>query len=163
MTLKYFEAANDEAVGTLQRIKGNFRREMVQLAARDDGFDSIPEPWKSHELPEKLKILLSRDHPHGRGGEDLPNLGKGEVEIARATLANSIHGEVYSLRIRPEGDAFALNMVDEYQSEIILPFETTDHFLMVNEVLRLFEEADPGPVNTRCKIRYQSFFYPELC
>jgi hypothetical protein len=163
MNIAYFEAAENPEEEEIRRIKGNFRREMVQLAAEEDGYETIPEAWREHEISELLKGVLQQDHPQRRGGEDLPDLLEGEVEIARATLANSVHGEVYSLRARPDADRCLLRMVDEYESEISLPFETTDRFLQVDEILRLFKEADPSPLNTGCSIRYQSWFYPELC
>ena len=163
MKISYFEPAESSAEQEVRRIKGNFRREMVQSAAQEDGYESIPAAWKEHAISGLLKGILQQEHPQHRGGEDLPDLLEGEVEIARATLADSVHGEVYSLRARSEGEVCALRLVNEYGSDITLPFETTDRFLQVDEILRLFEEAKLGPLGTGCKIRYQSFFYPELC
>jgi hypothetical protein len=71
-----------------------------------------------------LKNWLGRQNPQFRGGEDLPDLENGEVEIARLTLANSVHGEVTSLRAKltKEDGKISLRMVDEYESEIKLPY-----------------------------------------
>ena len=34
----------------IRRIKGNYRRHFVSHAIQDEGVDSIPEPWKVHEI-----------------------------------------------------------------------------------------------------------------
>jgi hypothetical protein len=95
-----------------KRIKANYRRGFVSRAMRDQGTDSIPDLWKSHEFSEVLKNWFGRQNPQFRGGEDLPDLENGEVEIARLTLANSVHGEVTNdpaFYLRSIPTIFALN------------------------------------------------------
>ena len=83
----------------IRRIKGNFRRAMVVRSISADGLASVPKDWQAHDIPEELKnMLTSTAGPQARGGEDLPNLSDNEVEIARLTLTDSVHGEVTSLR-----------------------------------------------------------------
>jgi hypothetical protein len=92
--INYFDPAATAEEEIIRRIKGNYRRRFVSHAMRDQNTDSIPDLWKNHEFSEVLKNWLGRQNPQFRGGEDLPDLENGEIEIARLTLANSVHGEV---------------------------------------------------------------------
>jgi hypothetical protein len=160
----YFVAPSVEAA-VLRGIKGNFRRTMVANGLLTEGLASIPEPWRTHDIPEQLKeVLTSTAGPQARGGEDLPALVQGEIEIARLTLADSIHGEVTSLRAEhdPEDSSILLSMVDEYETEFELPVRKVPASLTAEEVLVLFRDADPTPTDTSCQIMFSSFFYPDL-
>jgi hypothetical protein len=148
----------------LRRIKGNFRRQFVAEAIQSEGLDSIPPPWLEHDLSMSLKDLLGAQAPDARGGEDLPDLDEGEVEIARLTLTNSVHGEVTSLRARrsPDGSEILLQMVDEYETCFALPYEQVASPLTSEQVLELFREADPSPLDTSSEVELQSFFHNDL-
>ena len=153
----------EEAV--LRRILGNFRRDFVARAIQEDGLASIPDAWKTSRISEALKSVLQGQHPRARGGEDLPELLEGEVEIARMTLANSVHGEVTSLRAaRPGGKSSEIHfrMVDEYEEEIELHVQTARTPLTTEEVLAMFSDSDPSQTNTSCEIEFQSYFYPDI-
>jgi hypothetical protein len=152
----------DEAV--LRRIKGNFRRAFVGRSIDEDGLDSIPDAWKAHDISEVLKNMMQGQHPQARGGEDLPDLKDGEVEIARLTLANSVHGEVTSLRARPGNfpGEILFWLVDEYGEEIALPRESSEDVLTENEVIEMFRDSNPSQTETSCEVEFQSFFYPHL-
>ena len=161
--IDYFEQVADPAEAALHRIKGNYRRSFVAQAIENDGIESVPEAWLDHSLSEVLKNMLGSQHPQARGGEDLPDLEDGEVEIARLTLANSVHGEVTSLRARPgENDSICYRMVDEYETEFGLPMESCKAPLSRSEVLAMFDDAEPSPTDTECEVLFQSFFYPDL-
>jgi hypothetical protein len=149
----------------LQRIKGNFRRGLVANSLSNEGLESTPEAWQAPEISERLKAALtSMAGPQARGGEDLPDLAPGEVEIARLTLVDSVHGEVTSLRAMrsPEGSGILLSMVDEYGTEFELPVQKGPAPLTAEEVLAVFRDAEPTPTDTICQIRFTSLFYPEL-
>lgn len=97
----YFAPANSAEDAMLRRIKGNFRRQMISKNILNEGLPSVPELWSAHEISEDFKgILTSTAGPRARGGEDLPDLAEGEVEIARLTLVDSVHGKVTSLRAK---------------------------------------------------------------
>jgi hypothetical protein len=158
----YFAKPNAEDA-VVHRIKGNFRREFVFMCLANG--ESVPRPWLEHGLSEPLKEVLTADAgPQGRGGEDLPDLWAGEVEIARLSLLNSVHGEVTSLRAKrnKEDSTISLSMVDEYGTEFALPLTKVDRPLSAKEVLVLFRDAEPSPTQTSCRIGFQSYFYPEL-
>jgi len=101
--------------------------------------------------------------PKFRGG-DLPDLENGEVEIARLTLANSVHGEVTSLRAKltkQDGKIF-LRLVDEHESAIKLPYQLANTPLTSEQVIGLFRDADPTATKFGCEMEFQSFFHADL-
>jgi hypothetical protein len=161
----YFVEAPSVEDAILRGVKGNFRRGMVGKSLLTEGLASIPEPWRAHDISERLKdVLTSTAGPQARGGEDLPDLVQGEVEIARLTLVDSVHGEATSLRAKrdPEDLSILLSMVDEYGTEFELPTRKVSVPMTAEEVLVMFRDAEPAPTNTSCQIRFSSFFYPDL-
>ena len=152
----------------LRRIKGNMRRAMVVTSVEQEGIDSIPGPWLEHDLSEPLKSLLGGKQPNYRGGEDLPDLFEGEVEIARHTLVDSVHGEVISLRARrdEDGRTILLRMVDEYgdlsEEEYKLEKSSFSSPLTAEEVLQVFNNSEPCACLQSCEQRFSSDFYPRL-
>ena len=162
--IDYFKPAVTAEEEMIRRIKGNYRRQFVSRALEDEGVDSIPEAWKDHNISENLKGVLGQQNPRFRGGEDLPDLEEGEVEIARLTLTNSVHGEVTSLRAKRsvESGKISLRMVDEYESEITLPYRIAEMPLTSEQIVSLFRDAVPSPTNFGCEFEFQSFFHPDL-
>ncbi len=162
--INYFGPAGTAEDEILRRIKGNYRRRFVSRAMQDYGVDSVPGAWIKHDVSEVLKEWLGQQNPRFRGGEDLPNLEESEVEIARLTLANSVHGEVTSLRAKQGngGGKICFRMVNEYESEITLPYQLADTPLSSEQVVCLFRDADPSPTKVGCEIEFQSFFYSDL-
>src|SRR5215469_867167 len=156
--INYFEPAATAEKEIIRRIKGNYRRRFVSRAMRAQGTNSIPDLWKNHEFSDVLKNWLGRQNPQFRGGEDLPDLENGEVEIARLTLANSVHGEVTSLRAKltKQDGKISLQMVDEYESEIKLPYQLTKMPLTSEQVIDLFRDADPTATEFGCEIEFHS-------
>lgn len=80
------------------------------------------------------------------------------------TLANSVHGEVTSLRAAPGAtpSEIVFRMVDEYETEIEVPIISATAPLTVEEVIRMFTDSEPSPTETECEIEFQSYFYPDL-
>jgi hypothetical protein len=91
-------------------------------------------------------------------------LAEGEVEIARLTLVDSVHGEVTSLRAKRDSEdrGIQLSMADEYETEFKLPKSKVPIPLTAEEVLAVFRDADPAPIATSCQVEFSSFFYPNL-
>jgi hypothetical protein len=163
--INYFSELTDPVDRVLHKIKGNFRRHFVGNALLEDGIDSVPPAWLTHDVSETLKGFLQSQHPQARGGEDLPDLEEGETEIARLTLANSVHREASSLRAlagKNKG-SISLKIVDEYASEIELPFDQVDAPPTAEEVVDLFLDCDPMQVGDgNLKYCFQSYFYDDL-
>ena len=162
--IDYFKPPVTAKEEIVRRIKGNYRRRFVSRAIQDEGVNSVPDAWKNHDISEVLKGWLGRQNPQFRGGEDLPDLENGEVEIARLTLANSVHGEVTSLRAKltKQDGKISLRMVDEYESEIKLPYQLANMPLTSEQVIGLFRDADPTATKFGCEIEFQSFFHADL-
>ena len=160
--IDYFAMPSSEEEAAIRRIKGNFRREFVMRAILGDGISSVPPAWLDHDLSAVLKDFLTGQHPTARGGEDLPDLEKGEVEIARLSLTNSVHAEVTSLRAKKVGKKITLRMVDEYETAIGLPCDRVSEALSDEQVIELFRDAEPSPMATGCTFEFQSFFYKNL-
>ena len=162
--IDYFKPAPSREEKILRQIKGNYRRDVVSAAIKQKGVNSVPAAWKAHELSPVLKDIICGQDPRSRAGENLPDLKKGEVEIARRTLLDGARGEVTSLRARRAGKSgrVSLRMVDEHEAEIVLPHQTIDAPLTAKEVVRLLGEARPISVDIPWEIQFQSFFYKEL-
>lgn len=160
----YFSPAATPALAALRRAKGNTRRTMIAAALeRGEPLSSIPEEWLQHDLPDFNKALLQQMDPQARGGEDLPDLLEGEVEVARITLVDSVHGEVTSLRARRSGKrGIRLSLVDEYETEFRLLCEQLDQPPTEVELLHLLAAAEPCPLRSSCQLRLDSVFYPAL-
>lgn len=161
-TIDYFAKPSSEEEAAIRRIKGNFRREFVMRGILGDGIESVPSAWLDHDLSAVLKNFLTGQHPRAGGGEDLPDLEKGEVEIARLSLTNSVHGEVTSLRAKKVGKDIKLRMVDEYETAIGLPYDRVSEALSGEQVIELFRDAEPSPMTTGCTFEFQSFFHKNL-
>jgi len=160
--MNYFAPAPTAEESVLRIIKGNYRRQFVGKSMEEDGVDSVPPAWKEHNLSEVLRGFLGGQHPRARGGEDLPDLEEGEVEIARMSLVDSVHGEVTSLRARHENDQILYRIVDEYGTEIDLPYGETKAPLTTEQVIEMFRDCEPSQTETECEVEFQSFFYDDL-
>ena len=161
-SIDYFAAAGSLEEAVIRRIKGDFRKAFIAEAIRQDGFDSIPPQWTAHNLDELFKTMLMSRNPRNRGGEDLPDLDEEEVEVARVSLADSVHGEVTSLRARKAGSRIQLRMVDEYETEFDLPQTELAAPLSAGELIEFFAACQPCPFDTDCRLRIASPFYEGL-
>ena len=158
----YFAPASTPEEAVLRRIKGEFRRSFIAEAIRTDGLASIPPQWIEHDLQELFKQMLAGSGPRRRGGEDLPDLDDGEVEIARVALVDSVHGEVTSLRAKRGPGSISLCLVDEYETEFDLPRESIDRPFTSVELIRFLAECSPSPLESECQLRISSPFHGDL-
>lgn len=140
--LKEPEDPIERAIG---RIKGTYRR--VAMRTRWEAGEEIPDELLFEDAGMGNKFALGAQNPQMRGGEDLPDLLPGEVELARITLLKTTHGEVTCLRaIRAGDDAMDLRMVDEYETEFALPFDRAQGTLADWQIVDLFARAEPSPL-----------------
>lgn len=160
----YFASPPTREQAVLRKIKGNVRRNIVEKLLRTKNLNMLPPDLFAHEASDEVKEYLGAQHPAARGGEDLPNLLDGEVEIARLSLVDSVHGEVTSLRARLDAsdNKLHLRLVDEYETEYSIPTPSVDYPLAAFEVLELFRDSTPSPLATSCETVFASDFYPEL-
>ena len=149
----------------IRRVKGNTRRALILKSLEEDGIETIPEDWLAHDLSAVLKNTLGRQQPNFRGGEDLPNLLDGEVEVARVSLVDSVHGEVTSLRARLDEDSKSIlfRIVGEYEEEVFeLEQDSYSQPLTAEEALYVFSNSEPCASMSSCQQRFSSDFYPNL-
>lgn len=105
----YFEG--DPTVQTLARIVGSGRRAAVSDAMRSG--ESIPHQLTESKLSSRDFDSISLIHPKFMGGEALPPLLPGEVEVARMEMDTTTL-DVTSLRARQSSRGILYRMVDEY-------------------------------------------------
>jgi hypothetical protein len=145
--LEVLEEPTDPIERDLRRIKGTFRRTRSRELV-ESGELPVPD-MRTHELAEHLKLALQMQvGSRARGGEDLPDLLSGEVELARITYTQTVHGEVVSLRaVRAGDDRLALRLVDEYGTEFTLPFDEVSGTISAEQVVELFRTSAPAPTD----------------
>jgi hypothetical protein len=112
------------------------------------------------------------------GGEFLPTLRNGEVEIARISLA-SVTADQISVRARRWGKRVVYRIVDEYESGYICRPSNSTSTLSLRELIALMEQACEGgsiifpilemnmrgastPAEVAAFITVTSDFYPDL-
>jgi hypothetical protein len=162
----YFVTDPESAI--MSRIKGAARRATV----RKMGLANVDELTRAESLSATERAAVSRLHPGLMGGEYLPDLEFGEVEIARLEL-KSTTGDVLSFRARWLGTSIQYRLVDEYQSDFLLAFCRSDLPLTLGEMIQVLgefpeyyrdfnlEHAD-DPKELVDFVRVSSEFYPEL-
>jgi hypothetical protein len=149
-------------LAVLMRIKGSWRRLMVAREMKQHGLLSVPDLWRGESIPETLKSMLAAPDPRRRGGEDLPSLAPGEVEIARLQLLDTVHGEVTSLRARRDGARIALRLVDEQRTDFRLPHATIDRPFTSEELMQFLRACHPSPFRSDLRSGLSSWFHPDL-
>lgn len=160
----YFDDSLGEVGTMLMKIKGNWRRIIVANSIKADGLNSVESDWTAHDIGDEKKRSLQLQHLQFRGGEDLPDLMPGEIEIARLSLLDSVHGEVTSLRARQNENTsqILLRIVDEWETEYKITPNIVDQPLTVADIMECFKTAEPSPMETECEYQITSFFYSEL-
>ena len=74
---------------------------------------------------------------------DLPDYLPHEVEVAWTQWTKTIHGEIVSIRARPDGDRIRYRVVDEYEHRFEVPQDlaSTELPLTLGELIRLIDEV----------------------
>src|SRR6266566_2431838 len=125
-------------------IAGETRRQLVRALVEAGG--PVPDGLDAAILDEAMREAWGRVHPSNMGGEHLPPLRKGEVEIARISL-QSVTADQISVRARRLGQRIGYRVVDEYGSDIVTyvcnPASSASP-LSLGELIALTETADEG-------------------
>ncbi len=175
------ESPNREQL--LVRIKGQARRELVCHVLKEYGLRGINAFNGIDDLPNDTRRHWGGIHPWYMGGEYLPSLAEGEVEIARISLASGTYDQ-HSIRALQDGTVIRLSVVDEYETEYELAFREALQPLSFAELIRLIDgsrnpddHVDGGLVQAPWNSRYsedgdsegavafvslESAFYPDL-
>jgi hypothetical protein len=149
---------DDPVALALNGIKGQMRREMVRdmLTAEGDKrdvYDVVLGPIDEGILSERVSessidTMNLSCGPSWLGGEYLPDLGQGEIEIARAVLA-SVTMDVFSLRARLVGGIYRYSLVDEYSTDFVIHPSTSKKPLKLRELAQLWDTVERPDLERR--------------
>jgi len=138
----YFWAA-DLKVPLPSSIAGETRRQMVRAFV--EAGSPVPDGLDAVVLDEAMRMAWGRLHPSNMGGEYLPLLRKGEVEIARISL-QSVTADQISIRARRLVGRIGYRIVDEYPefwTYVCHPASSVSP-LSLRELIALLETASEG-------------------
>jgi hypothetical protein len=125
-------------------IAGEARRKLFR--ARIEAGVTVHDGLEVELLDEAMKMAWGRIHPSHMGGEYLPPLRKGEVEIARISLA-SVTADQISVRARRVRERIRYRIVDEYSFKYVCRPASSDAPLSLRELIALMESAsDAGSI-----------------
>lgn len=160
----------------LAQVKGTERRKQLRALIAADRFDEIPAWLSSAKLPESVRVAIGRVHPAFMGGEYLPDMEQGEVEIARIEI-QSTTCDVTSIYAR-RGDTpgtLDYRIIDEYGGDTLGGPDTMTSAqpLTLLEMVKFFLAGWPlfdvldmnfeGDLDGRLEFfRGRSDFYPEF-
>ena len=128
----------------LSRIRGKTRQEIVRRIYEAEGFGALNAFLVKEGLNDEERSAWGSVGPWCLGGEYLPAMQKGEVEIARISLASTTSDQI-SVRARRDNGAIRYRIVGEYEEEesmrYELPFEQSDRPLTLGELIDLIDGA----------------------
>jgi hypothetical protein len=169
----YFFAA-DLKIPLLSGIAGETRRQLVRELV--EAGRPVPAGLDEPVLDEETRQAWGRVHPSNMGGEYLPPLRKGEVEIARISL-QSVTCDQISVRARRSGKRIGCRIVDEYEMGYVCHPAFSASPLSLRELIALMGHACEGgiifpaleinlggstPTELAEFITVSSDFYPDL-
>jgi hypothetical protein len=102
----------------LSRIKGAERKVALQRMIDAGRVADIPDFLGASALSDADRQAAGRIHPAFMGGEYLPNVGREEVIIARATIA-SVTQDVTCIYARRGRSRIHYRVVDEYNGDTL--------------------------------------------
>jgi hypothetical protein len=138
----YFWAV-DLKVPLTSSIAGETRRQMVRELI--EAGRPVPDGLDAAVLDEETRQEWGRVHPSHMGGEFLPPLRKGEVEIARISL-QSVTCDQISVRARRSGKRIGYRIVDEYEMGYVCRPASSASSLSLRELIALMEGACEGGI-----------------
>jgi hypothetical protein len=124
-------------------ISGEARRKLFR--ARIEAGSTVHDGLDTELLDKALREAWGRLHPANMGGEYLPPLRKGEVEIARISL-ESVTADQISVRARRVRERIRYRVVDEYAETSTYSCHpaSSDSSLSLGALIALMERASEG-------------------
>jgi hypothetical protein len=138
----YFWAAG-LTIPLLSGIAGETRRQLVGELVKAGR--PVPVGLDAAVLDEDMRQAWGRMHPSNMGGEYLPLLCKGEIEIARISL-QSVTADQISIRARRLVGRIGYRIVDEYSefwTYVCHPASSVSP-LSLRQLIALMETASEG-------------------
>jgi hypothetical protein len=133
----------------LARIQGQSRRAIAREILEEEGFAGLEAFFARETLDEEERRFWGLLDPEYMGGEFLPELGLGEVEIARISLRSTTSDQIV-IRAANAGKTIRYRVCDEYESEFELTFTKSAEPLTLAELIAFIdgskhrEEEQPG-------------------
>ena len=157
----------------LSTVKGAERRSMVDAAIASGDLSELSDFCIKASLTAEERQAFGRMHPMFMGGEYLPDLQTGEIEIARINIASTTSDVtgVYAHRT-PTGIGY--RVVDEYNGETLegetstfarralTLGELTEFFLQAWRLDEILDMNELDEESAQCFVRPSSAFYPEF-
>jgi len=122
-------------------ISGEARRKLY--CARIEAGVTVDDGLDAAVLDEAMRAAWGQIHPSNMGGEYLPPLRKGEVEIARISLESTTADQI-SVRARRVRDRIRYHIVDEYSFKYVCHPASSDAPLSLRELIASMESASDG-------------------
>jgi hypothetical protein len=164
----------------LSTVKGAARQKYIQSLIAQDRLDELEGYLAKESLSDSERSATGRVHPMFMGGEYLPNLRKGEIEIARISLRSTTY-DVISVRATRAKTRIRYRIVDEYQADSYLNgpgcHRTSIRPLTLGQLEQFIEGAQAGMEIVRSNLDHDclggikeyvgflcatSQFYPQL-
>ncbi len=157
------------------RILGNRRQEAP--------FDTLPPLLRSESLSREFKDVLSRSIGPGiRGGEDLPPLSEGQIEVVRFRYSRTVHEEAWSFRATRGAERIHFRVEDEDGLDTEPPLRSVRSWPSLGKLIWILDRTVIGaatglyfgdlslrlehevanPEDFRNFILASSFFYPAI-
>ncbi|RLA50429.1 MAG: hypothetical protein DRR42_13145 [Gammaproteobacteria bacterium] len=128
----------------LTRIRGKRRQDIARQLYRDYGFGALNAFLVKEGLAENERSSWGAIGPWCMGGEYLPELEEGEIEIARISMASTTSDQI-SVRACQDGEHIRYRIVGEYEEDESmrqqLPFDVTDRPLSLGDLMDIIEGA----------------------
>jgi hypothetical protein len=160
----------------MSTIKGEERRKDVQKILESGCINELQEWLTSSAITDEERSIMERVHPRFMGGEYLPDLKPGEVEIARIVMQSTLQ-DVISFRAQLTDKSIRYSIVADYDHEAHFdcePQESTepltmgemismiDHMGFIDEHRYFHVEDGNDPEDMVDFFSVFSAFYPEL-
>jgi hypothetical protein len=177
-TPRNYFTARDLHVALPSDIMGKVRRDLVRHRLAEG--EKVPPELALPVLCPEIRDALGKLHPMLMGGEYLPPMRDGEVEIARISL-QSVTADQISVRARRTASGIAYSVVDEYycdHSFTVRPRTSREPLSMRRLVAMVDGACDDGgaamspivahvanggsPEEYRDFVAVESDFYPDL-
>jgi len=126
----------------LANINGKARREIAREVLDNEGFGGLTAFTARAVLDDEECREWGAVHPWLMGGEYLPKLAEGEVEIARISLKSTTADQI-SVRARQVQGRIYYAVVDEYEMSYRLLFDESGSPLSLGELIAFLD----GSVN----------------
>lgn len=128
----------------ISKVKGAVVRARLETLSEQGRHDEVARLLGDEGISEADTRALERLHPMFMGGNYLPGMGDGEVEIARIEIA-SVTFDVTCVFARPQQGLIYYRVVDEYGGDTLSgPSEMiSDRPLTLGELTDFFLDAWP--------------------